>query len=497
MKADDFFELLHSPARAAHVALRSMNRACTYEELDAQLTELADLLQAAGLGLVASYLDNGINWIITDLACLRAGIVHIPLPQFFTSEQLRASIELAGADAIIVATDAAATPWESMGFARKFELSTQTALYVRATQRMSLHKGTAKITFTSGSTGTPKGVCLDAESMLAVASGVAQAMQSQRIERHLNVLPLPVLLENVAGVYAPLMAGMTIAAMPLAMVGIQRSSSFSPQLLAWAIELSGAQSLILLPQMLRAYTSYLAMAQQRAPSTLKFVAVGGAPVGAHLIAQARALGVPAYEGYGISEGSSVQTLALPGADSPGSVGAALPHARLRIAPDGEVEIAGSLFLGYLGQAPRLGKWLATGDLGHFDASGCLYIDGRKKNVLITSFGRNVSPEWIETELCGETAILHAVVLGNNQPLLGAVIWPMENSDDAAIQKAIDRVNECLPDYARVGPWLRAVAEFSAASGMATANGRPRRDAVAAGHAGLFAATPPSTSALLA
>lgn len=77
-------------------------------------------------------------------------------------------------------------------------------------------------------------------------------------------------------------------------------------------------------------------------------------MGAPLLAAARALGIPAYEGYGLSEGASVQTLNLPGRDRPGSAGAALPHAQLRIAADGEIEVAGSLFSGYLGQATPVG-----------------------------------------------------------------------------------------------------------------------------------------------
>jgi long-chain acyl-CoA synthetase len=111
-----------------------------------------------------------------------------------------------------------------------------------------------------------------------------------------------------------------------------------------------AESLILLPQMLRAWCGHLAASGQRAPASLKLVAVGGAAVGAPLVQAGAVLGMPVAEGYGLSEGASVQTLNLPGADRAacGSVGRVLPHARLRVAADGEIEVAGSLFLGYLG-----------------------------------------------------------------------------------------------------------------------------------------------------
>ena len=82
-------------------------------------------------------------------------------------------------------------------------------------------------------------------------------------------------------------------------------------------------SLILLPQMLRAWCGHLMQTGQRAPASLKLVAVGGAAVGAPLIRAAQALGIPACEGYGLSEGASVQTLNLPGAERPGSAGRAV------------------------------------------------------------------------------------------------------------------------------------------------------------------------------
>jgi long-chain acyl-CoA synthetase len=100
----------------------------------------------------------------------------------------------------------------------------------------------------------------------------------------------------------------------------------------------------------------------RRPS-LKLVAVGGAAVGAPLMRGAQALGIPACEGYGLSEGASVQTLNLPGAERPGSAGRPLPHARLRVADDGEILIAGSLFSGYLGDPAPVPEWWPSGDLG--------------------------------------------------------------------------------------------------------------------------------------
>jgi long-subunit acyl-CoA synthetase (AMP-forming) len=167
-----------------------------------------------------------------------------------------------------------------------------------------------------------------------------------------------------------------------------------------------------------------------ARGSLRFIAVGGAAVGVAAIASARAVGLPAYEGYGLSEGASVQTLNLPGADRPGSVGRALPHARLRVATDGEIEIAGSVMLGCLGEPALVAEsltegasgardWWKTGDVGTIDGKGYVHVHGRRRNVLITAYGRNVSPEWVEMALTSQPAIAQAVVPGDGKPALEA------------------------------------------------------------------------------
>jgi long-subunit acyl-CoA synthetase (AMP-forming) len=343
--------------------------------------------------------------------------------------------------------------------------------------------GTTKITFTSGTTGAPKGVCLGADSMQSVADGLVQALHPLDIRRHLCALPFPVLLENIAGLMAPLARGATCIVLPLKELGLEGSSRFDATRFSAVVQRHQPNSIILLPQMLRAWVHHLLATGERAPASLRMVAVGGAAVGSRLLAAARSVGVPAYEGYGLSEGASVQTLNLPGAERHGSAGRALPHARLRIAADGEIEIAGSLFSGYLGDPIPPPGWWPTGDLGSIDEDGFVYVRGRKKMVLITSFGRNVSPEWIETQLRDESAIAQAVVLGDGQATLSSVLWPLQpETTDAELQAAVNAANARLPDYARVHRWSRGRAPFDAASGMATPNGRPQRAAILAAHA---------------
>ena len=137
-----------------------------------------------------------------------------------------------------------------------------------------------------------------------------------------------------------------------------------------------------------------------------------------------------------------------------------------------------MHLGYLGETPRAeGMPLATGDLGRIDEDGFLFVEGRKKNILITAFGRNIAPDWVESELRGEALVAQAVVFGEARPWLSAVIVTRGAASHAQIAQAMERVNTSLPDYARIRRFIAAEQPFTPANGLATANGRPRRDAI--------------------
>lgn len=464
------------------VALDDGQQHWTFGEVEAHVAAFAQRLQEQGSRVLATLLDNSPAWVVADAAAQRARVIHVPLPAFFTPEQIKHAMAASGADTLLALPQLAAR-WPQAPSV-SCELAGQGLAMLRLPGRAPpMPEGTVKITFTSGTTGAPKGVCLTAAAMERVADGLVEAMAPLDIRRHLCALPFAVLLEDVAGLMAPLRRGATCITLPLQSLGLTGSSAFDPARFHEAVVQQQPHSLILLPQMLRAWAAWLAQSGRRAPSSLKLVAVGGAAVGARLLQSARALGIPAFEGYGLSEGASVQTLNLPHGDRAGSAGRALPHASLRIAPDGEIEVAGSLFAGYLGDTAPVPPWWPTGDLGHLDADGFLHVDGRKKNLLITAYGRNVSPEWVETALRGENAIAQAVVFGDAQPALSAVLWPVRDElGDGALQSAVDAANAQLPDYAQVRRWCRAHAAFTPQAGMATANGRPQRAAILRLHA---------------
>jgi long-subunit acyl-CoA synthetase (AMP-forming) len=449
-----------------------------WQQLQAQA---ANFLARVTAKVVATCLDNTPAFLAIDVAARNMGLVHVPLPVFFTPEQMQHALKSAGSDTLVV-HQANASNW-SHSQRTDFSLLTETLACIRLAGSMCvMPNGTSKITFTSGTTGQPKGVCLSTAGMWAVAKSLVSATEPMRLTRHLNALPFSVLLENIAGVMAPEEIGATLITLPLVQLGWRGASGFDVTMFHAAVVRHQPNSMVLLPQMLRAWCAYLVQTKQTAPACIRLVAVGGAPVGAALIHQAQQLGLPVFEGYGLSEGASVQTLNLPNAMCAGSVGKPLPHASVRIAEDGEIEVRGSLMLGYLGEHPLTSEWWPSGDLGRLDGEGYLHIEGRKKNVLITSFGRNVSPEWVETVLRSCSGIQEAVVFGDGQPQLSAVIWPIDTSASAeeltnVVASAVAAANAQLPDYAHIAKQVVADLSFSVQSGMSTANGRPRREAI--------------------
>ncbi len=427
----------HDPER---IALRDEEHAVSYGQLRQEIEHRMRALE--GVSVLAIALDNSAEWILWDLAAMQASIPCVPVPPFFSQTQTDHLLHTAGVSHLL-------TPQGLRGIGRE--------------EKSALPSLTAKVTFTSGTTGTPKGVCLPWEAMENVASGIVGLLGDKFTGTHACILPLAVLLENVAGVYAGLMAGCTIYTAGLQTFGKNYENLYD------VLRQTEATSVILVPEILRVLMAHVA-AKGPLPH-LRFVAVGGSKVNSSLITKARKMGLPVYEGYGLSECASVVALNTPGNDRLGTVGKFLPHIHAHIT-NGQIQIRNPGFLGYVGEKASVD--FNTGDLGSLDESGFLSVTGRSKNVLITSYGRNISPEWVEAGLLSQHAIAQTVVYGDAQPHLSALIVPA--LPDADIQGAVDAANRSLPDYAQIKSFT-VIPPFTVADGTLTGTGRPRREQI--------------------
>lgn len=460
----------HAAARPDAPALVRNGLRITYAELDQEVRRTAlwleeRLAETAPGAPVAIALDNGPAWVALDLALIALGRPSLPLPPFFTPDQVQHALRDAGACAILQPPSSGMDPAAEIA-------GSPVAARLLGLEPRPLHAGTAKITYTSGSTGQPKGVCLSQDQLEAVAHSIVEVIGAQFADQHMAVLPMGVLLENVAGLYPVLLAGGCYHAPGLAEIGFVAGQRPDIGHLVKVIERDRITSLILVPELLRGLTLWLGFGGQRLPD-LRLVAVGGAKVSARLIAGARAVGIPAYEGYGLSECGSVVALNTPWADRTGTTGRVLPHVEVRLEGDGELVVGPQPFLGYVG-APRQDGPVHTGDLCTIDQDGFVSIVGRKSNVLITSFGRNVSPEWVECELLAQPEIAQAVVFGEGAPELCALLVPSTPAVTIAdLDAAVARANAILPAYARIGRW-RLRAPLDPKADEVTGNGRPRR-----------------------
>jgi long-chain acyl-CoA synthetase len=461
------------PVAPDRVVLRDRTTNITALQLTQRVRTLAALLTARGCRRVALQADNGCDWIVADLACQEAGIVCVPLPLFFTNSQQQHVLQACGIDAML--TQVPAVALAQFTSAETIAESQLSLLLRHVDNAPALPIDTGKITFTSGSTGTPKGVCLDSAQQWRQADALRDVVRLQA-PLHLCVLPLATLLENIAGVYAPLLADGTVVVRGLDELGFSGSGMGDPRKFLDTITAVRPDSLILVPQLLRLLVNAVHQGWRAPP--LKFIAVGGARVAAGLVEEARMLGLPVYEGYGLSECVSVVSLNTPSGDLPGSCGRVLKHLEVNIV-DGEIRVAGNAMLGYLAEPESwYPQWIATGDLGHFDARGFLHIDGRRKNLLISSYGRNISPEWVESELLASPLITEAVVFGDGRPCCVALLTPLRATmTDAELAAAVATVNRSLPDYARVKRWLRLPAPLASGKDLLTPNGRPRRERI--------------------
>ncbi|MEV0205659.1 AMP-binding protein [Streptomyces sp. NPDC050788] len=240
---------------------------------------------------------------------------------------------------------------------------------------------------------------------------------------------------------------------------------------------------------------------------MRYAISGGSPLDRDLNLFFYAAGIIVYEGYGLTETTAAATIVPPLKPRPGTVGPPVPGTAVRIAEDGEVLIKGGVVFGSYWNNPAAtdavlkDEWFATGDLGTLDEDGYLAITGRKKDLLVTSGGKNVSPAVLEDRLRSRPPVGQCIVVGDNRPFVAALItlepeavahWltvrklpadtPMSEvvKDPrmrADVQKAVDHANAAVSRAESIRAFTLVEGEFTEDNGLLTPSLKVKRHAV--------------------
>lgn len=233
-----------------------------------------------------------------------------------------------------------------------------------------------------------------------------------------------------------------------------------------------------------------------------------APIDPQLVRWFHAIGIPVGEVYGQTEDCGPTTVNAPGRNRIGTVGERLPGVEVRIAEDGEILVRGhNVCAGYHDDPDATAAlidpdgWMHSGDLGRLDADGYLHIIGRKKDLIVTSSGKNIAPQDLETRLRAERLVSQAIVVGDHRSYLGALLSldtgaaadelgdHVRHADlealaahplvERAIEEAVERINAGRAPVERIRVWRVLPRELTVAGGELTPTLKVKRDVVAA------------------
>jgi long-chain acyl-CoA synthetase len=325
------------------------------------------------------------------------------------------------------------------------------------------------IIYTSGTTGNPKGVVLSHWNFVSNVRHINDLMKFSPEDKCLSFLPLSHVLERMAGFYTMLYCGVGIAyaermdTVPVDVLEVKPTIMISvPRLYEKIYAKSAALAMaagfpkkniffwarnvgILCAEMetagekpsgklafQRGLADKLVFSKLRAKlgGRVRFMVSGGAPLNAKINKFFYASGMTVLEGYGLTETSPVLSCNNFGAIRFGSVGKAIPDTEIRIAEDGEIQCRGpQVMLGYFNNEAATREvlaedgWFATGDIGHVDEDGYIFITDRKKDLIVTAGGKNIAPQPIENAFTTDKSILQMVVIGDKRQFLSALIVP--------------------------------------------------------------------------
>ena len=535
----------------------------TAAQFAAQTRETAGRLAQAGVKAgdrVVLFCENRPQWHIVDFACHLLGAVPVPLYPTLPATQVQYIVADSGAGVLLVsgkerartAVQAAAT----IPGVRVIGIDPDLAEGVPGLDSLALPPqppaaapltGTtlASLIYTSGTTGEPKGVMLSHRNFISQIEALRPLYPIYPTDEVISFLPLShvyarimdylflycgcqityvsppeKVVEYIAEVKPTIMGsfpGLYEKAYVRIVSRLQHEGGLRARLFAWALRVGRkARGAIwqgrrpgLLTRLQYAVARKLVFAKvlERFGGRLKFTVSGGAALAREVAEFFDIVGLPILNGYGLTESSPVITVNRLETNRLGSVGPTAPGVEIHIAEDGEILARGpNIMLGYwhkpeaTKEAVDAGGWLHTGDIGHLDKDGFLFITDRKKNLIATSGGKKVAPEPIEARLRTSPYIAQAVCVGERRPYITALIVPnFENLEGylnehgihgptreqvaehpltrALVEAAVKEANADLAPFERIRRVEILTKEFSLDAGEITPKLNVRRNVI--------------------
>lgn len=403
----------------------------------------------------------------------------------------------------------------------------------------------ATIIYTSGTTGEPKGVMLSHRNILSNIKSVDKLFFFDDKDVSLSFLPLSHVFERMAGYYSLLYKKAAIAyaesldkipsnlkeVKPTILIGVPRFyekimikvmqqvdkySLIKKRLFYWAKDIGKRRFLSInknersfLGMKIKYYLAKLLVYNRILKilgGRVKLMISGGAPLPSDVAEFFECLSMRIYEGYGLTEASPVVSVNAPCIYKLGTVGKPIPGVRVKIGSDGEILVQGeNVMIGYYNKPLETAEsikdgWLYTGDVGFLDKDGFLIIIDRKKDIIVLSTGKNISPQLIENTLKRSKFISEAVVFGDGKKYPIALIIPnFEECSSYAklrgviftckeevcqslliknlISSEIDKIQEDLSSYEKIKKFILISDEFKISSGELTPTLKIRRNTI--------------------
>lgn len=501
---------------------------------------LASAFQKSGIGqgsTVAIIADSSPFWLITDYALQCLGAVSVPIFADISPENLQFELEDA---AIRYAFVSSKLHYEKlMPFLQKLELVLVKDINVKGANvqqwetfigedlrysRPEIHADDlATIIYTSGSMGRPKGVELSHKNIITQLADTRENFEVEPYFRALSFLPLAHIFERMVMSYY-LMRGISVyfaddvknvakllkEVKPQVMTAVPRFlDKIYTRMHERAAEAGGLKWLVAkaafyradhkdpnresscLIDRLFAHIVYAKLLDVFG-GELRYLISGGAPLSLDVYRFFHNIGLPLYQGYGLTETSPVISVNTPHYNRVGTCGKAYPHVEVKLAEDGELLVRGQSVMRGYHKAPKMTKeaideegWLHTGDLASIDAEGYITVLSRKKELFKTSTGKYISAVAIEQKITANKWIDYAVVIADKRPFVSALLFmeAAEGEDMAperlqnVVQALVDRVNTKLNRWEQIQKFYISKQSVSIQNGLLTPSMKIAREKV--------------------